>query len=128
MLSIFLGKIIGFYLVIVSASMLIQYKHYAKMIHEFFSKKGHMCLAGILKIIVGLLIVLSHNIWEESWVTFITVIGWIILLSGIYILLFPQKAAECTKSMEKSNGFLWMHGICLAIGLYLLYLTYYYAQ
>ncbi len=125
MYSSFLGQIIGFYLIILSISMLIQHKYYNKIFTSFYTEPALMCLGGILKVIIGLLIVMFHNVWEESWATIITIIGWIILLSGIYILLFPKKAILYTKKMIKKNGCLWLHSISLIVGLYLVYLSYY---
>lgn len=42
---------------------------------------------GIINLALGGFIILNHNIWEMSWVVIITIVGWLALLRGLWILL-----------------------------------------
>ena len=49
-----------------------------------------MLVTAFFTIILGLLMVVSHNIWQWSWRVIITIIAWIVLLKGVCILMLPQ--------------------------------------
>jgi len=44
---------------------------------------------GLFLLVSGLTIVVSHNFWK-GWPVVITVLGWVIVLSGAYRMFFPQ--------------------------------------
>ena len=60
-------------------------------INEFIKgKKGFMLyFFGIFALIIGLLVVLSHNVWEADYRVVITIIGWLALIKGIAYLTLP---------------------------------------
>lgn len=47
-------------------------------------------LNGMILFAMGLAIVRFHNLWQRSWVVIITIMGWMILLSGLLRMLFPD--------------------------------------
>ena len=49
----------------------------------------HIC--GIATVAIGYLMVSFYNNWHWSWLLLITIIGWLALLKGLFILLFPQS-------------------------------------
>jgi len=48
-------------------------------------------------LLIGLVLVLTHNVWVWDWMVIITVLGWAALIKGAVILLLP-------KSMEYFQG------------------------
>ncbi len=47
-------------------------------------------LNGMILFVLGLAVVRFHNLWRRSWVIIITIMGWMILLSGLFRMLFPD--------------------------------------
>jgi hypothetical protein len=47
-------------------------------------------LAGLLWFLGGLAIVRLHNRWSTGWPLAITLVGWFLLLGGLFRLLFPE--------------------------------------
>lgn len=47
-------------------------------------------LAGLLWFLGGLAIVSLHNRWSAGWPVAITLVGWFLLLGGLFRLLFPD--------------------------------------
>jgi len=47
-----------------------------------------------MAIIVGLLNILSHNVWELSYRLVITLIGWISLLIGLALFIMPKLTVD----------------------------------
>ena len=46
-------------------------------------------LNGLFFLVAGLFIINVHNIWR-SWPSIITILGWIILLLGLFRMIFPK--------------------------------------
>ena len=59
---------------------------------------------GIIALVVGILLISYHNVWEKSWIVIITVIGWGALVKGIALILFPDRF-KFLKKFYKSSGY-----------------------
>ena len=94
--SRFLAKAVGIYLVIISLSMLINMQHFINMVNSLINNMQLMFVTGFFTLIIGLLFVLSHNIWQWNWRVIITIIAWLTLIKGISIILYPQFIDKTT--------------------------------
>lgn len=101
--SKFLSKVIGLYMSIVSISMLVDMSRFSNDVKLLMNDTPSMLLAGYIALIIGLLMVVSHPIWQRNWRVIVTLIAWIILLKGICILLFPQVIDEVTIAFLKNT-------------------------
>ena len=88
-ISIFLAKFWGWYLIIFFVVLSFNPKR-IKQIFDDMRDQKFAILAAFLAIIVGLINILLHNIWEADWRLIITVIGWLALLLGLLLLSFPK--------------------------------------
>ena len=95
--SLLLAKIFGLTYLIVGLGILLNKDRYRDMLNEFLKQKALLYLSGVLALIVGLVIVLYHNVWEASWVVIITIIGWAALIKGIVLLLAPQALLDISR-------------------------------
>ncbi len=65
-------------------------------------------LGGVwLTLVVGLVVVLNHNVWVRGWPVVITIYGWGGILKGIWMLVFPNSAAKFTQAYSKTRLFCW---------------------
>lgn len=55
-------------------------------------------LSGILALTAGVAIVRVHNTWTRDWTVIVTVLGWLLILSGLVRMWFPQMAAPVATS------------------------------
>ena len=51
---------------------------------------GLMFPLVLLLLICGLLIIVGHNIWVADWHVIVTIVGWLTVLKGVIVLMFPQ--------------------------------------
>ena len=91
--SIFLAKFWGWYLLIFF--FILSYNpNRIKQIFADLKDQKFVILAAFMAIIVGLLNILFHNVWESDWRTIITLIGWIALGEGLMLFAFPDLMSK----------------------------------
>ena len=112
--SIFLAKVIGLYLLIVPAAVFLKRKQFAELAKEFAANLALVFLSGLIALVLGLLIVVSHNVWTADWRTVITFFGWLTLAKGVIRILFPEKLA--TLAIDPSST-KWTLALIVLLGL-----------
>lgn len=89
--SIFIAKIIATIYLSFGVGLLFNRNYYKKEIAKLLDNSAYIILGGIIAIIFGLLIIENHNYWVKNWTVLITIIGWIALIKGIFLLAFPRS-------------------------------------
>ncbi|HUX80458.1 MAG TPA: hypothetical protein VMW10_12060 [Alphaproteobacteria bacterium] len=102
-LSIYLAKAIGLYYVIVSLGMILNGARIKTLMIEIMNSPGLLFVTGFFALIIGVLLVTSHNIWVSDWRILITLLGWGALLKGIMIVTVPQLMIETSKKWIQNN-------------------------
>jgi len=121
-LTILLAKVMGIYLVIAGVAVLLKQSSIRQAISDFYKNDFLAYLAGAITLIIGLLIVLNHNIWDGTWVTLITIIGWVILLKGaMYLLLSEPVMKKMTRMFDNKSMYGLWGVIVIVVGIYLIY-------
>jgi hypothetical protein len=88
--SIFLAKFWGWYLIIFFLILSFNPKRIVQVIKDLEDQK-FVILISFVAIVIGLLNILFHNIWEDDWRLIITIIGWIALFIGLSLFIFPKR-------------------------------------
>jgi hypothetical protein len=91
--SLFLAKFWGWYLLIFFFVLSFNPKR-IKQIFEDLKDQKFVILAAFAAIIIGLLNILFHNIWELSWKFIITALGWTSLFIGLGLFVFPESTTR----------------------------------
>ncbi|PKP27109.1 MAG: hypothetical protein CVU03_00795 [Bacteroidetes bacterium HGW-Bacteroidetes-2] len=97
--SLFLAKFWGWYLILFFFILSFNPGR-IKQIFTFLKDAKFVILVSFLAIIIGLLNILFHNIWEADWRFIITAIGWVALFEGVTLFIFPERII---KIMEYLN-------------------------
>ena len=98
-ISIFLAKFWGWYLIIFFVILSFNPKR-IKQIFEDLRDEKFLILTSFLSIIVGLLSILFHNIWEPNWKLIITLLGWFALFFGLALFIFPNPTVSKLKEFN----------------------------
>jgi uncharacterized membrane protein HdeD (DUF308 family) len=124
--SLFIAQLFGPILVVVAVALLLNFKHYLKMLDELPKNNLLLYISGILSLLIGLLLILTHNTWEgELYVYIITIFGWGALLKGIVLLIFPDWAIAQAKAWKKkAEKVKWIMWVYLLVGIYLSYMAF----
>jgi hypothetical protein len=91
--SLFLAKFWGWYLLIFFLILSYNPKRIQQIFNDLKDQK-FLILFSFLAIIVGLVSVLLHNVWEPDWRFIITGLGWMALFLGLFLFVFPTIAVS----------------------------------
>ena len=78
-------------------------------------------LNGVLLFVAGLAIVSSHNIWICGWQTVVTVIGYLVIIVGLFRMLFPQLQGG---EFNNNNSILIVEIMLILAGIFLTFKAY----
>ncbi|MFD4818898.1 hypothetical protein [Peribacillus butanolivorans] len=90
----FLGLFWGWMTVIVSGILFVRPSVLRELKKLVVEDRGFGIMYGFLSIFLGLGTVILHNVWALDWQGFITVIAWLALLKGIYVIAYPEPSKK----------------------------------
>lgn len=121
-ITLFLAEVIGWYFVIISLFILIRRRKMETLILSIATQPSLIFFIGIITVILGLLMVVSHNIWVWEWPVIITIISWLVLFGGIFRILMPELGVKIAQWWFRNQHYLIAIAVIyLLIGVYLLY-------
>ena len=120
--TLFLAQIMGVYFLVAGAGVLMNPERIKNAMGDIKQSYIIPYFDGVIALIVGLLIVLSHNIWDGLLTSLVSLVGWISVLEGVLMLTFPQKtiSAMIQKLMGANLG-RFMGVVLVVVGLYFIY-------
>ncbi|QWG48260.1 MULTISPECIES: hypothetical protein [Bacillus cereus group] len=92
--SIFLGLFWGWTTVIVSGILFVRPSVLRELKILLVEDRGFGIIYGFLSIFLGLGTVILHNVWALNWQGLITLIAWLALLKGIYVIAYPEPSKK----------------------------------
>lgn len=119
--TLFLSQIFGLIMLVGGMGMWRERKLAMEAITNFGKNKTMVFLTGFPALVVGLLIVLSHNDWTQGPALVVTLIGWLAILKGLLRIFAPEWSANLIRSFGKANWYNTAMVIVLALGIYLTY-------
>ena len=58
---------------------------------DLANNKGLLWVTGLITFIMGTVIVALHNVWSADWRVLVTLLGWLTVIKGAVIMLFPSS-------------------------------------
>jgi hypothetical protein len=86
----FLAQVLGIVIFIMSLGLAFQEHYYQGAFHELMSQPGLKFMTGITTLIIGTLLILTHDDWQTRWGIFIGVLCWAIFIKGCMRILIPK--------------------------------------
>ncbi|MCK5450468.1 MAG: hypothetical protein KAI70_01735 [Candidatus Omnitrophica bacterium] len=95
--TLFFAKILGSLYAIIGIGILFNMKTYLKVMEDFIENAAIVYLCGVAVFVVGMIIVLNHNVWVLNWPIVITIMGWMAIFKGVFLIVFPDAMVRLTK-------------------------------
>ena len=118
--TMILAQALGLILFIVGIGMLTRRKFVSEAIENAVQNPGTLFLMGIVALIIGALMVTTQAAWY-GWQIVITLIGWVALLKGLLIILFPGSMATLYRKCAKPDMIVIWGMLVTIIGLFLVW-------
>jgi len=123
-LSIYIGKLLAAVYLILGVAILANRAYFTKAYSQFIDNPLSMLLAGFMALVLGLILVMNHNIWVGEWYVLITIVGWISLIKGVFLLLLPKVTDQIWGPIIRKGYIMPVAGIfALLFGIYFGYFT-----
>ena len=108
---------------IVSLMFLLRPSELKELKLAVIEDRGMRFMYAFASIFLGLATVLVHNIWAANWHTIITVLAWLCLLKGIYLVVYPEPSRKVSTEARvlSTRIVLIVIAIICAVGLFLAY-------
>lgn len=120
-ISVVVAHILGIFLAVMGVSMFINSKGTVTVVEESLQSKSVLWMWGLLATMAGALILAFNNVWTSGLPLVVTIIGWLVLIKGAFILFVPGSAASFYRIFAKKSLVAFCGVIALIIGLVLLY-------
>ena len=119
--TIFLSKLIGLFCIAFPVAMLVHPADSIAIVNAFAHNPPTIFIVGIAGALLGLAMVLTHDIWSGGAHTVVvTVLGWVILFRGLLLLSLPPATfVKIFESFHFEQFFVLYISIPLLLGLYL---------
>ena len=119
--TIYLGKLIGLYCVLLALSMMSHKQATVETMTALIHETPVLLFVSIMAMVGGLAIVLAHNVWSGGALpVVVTLVGWISLIKGlIFLLLSPERSLVYFEALRYGQLFYVYMSITLIIGIYL---------
>lgn len=127
-ISVFLAKLIGLYFLILSFLCMFRRRQVEASGKELVASKSALAVSAEISLLFGLIIAIDHSVWEYDWKGLITLLGYLMILRGVLRFGFPSFVKTWGHKMMTGKGFRLCLLLMLAIGIYLTYCGFTYAQ
>lgn len=102
-ISLFLGQFWGFLMVITCGLVLVRRKVIFERLWDMAGDRSFTFLSGYIALILGLVTILTHNVWTQDWRLVVTLFGWVALIKGIVRIGFPELLNSGIKKFKKNS-------------------------
>lgn len=120
-----LARILGPFYLVIALAFLVNKNMYKDLVAHFKKSDGAVWTFSMFALLIGLLMVNVHNIWEWSYKGLITLFGWGAVIKGIIFMVWPDSFIRWSEKQAKKS---WWTGFAilftLIIGLWLSYMGY----
>lgn len=102
--SLFLAKVLGCYLLIISLYLFFKGDRIQKIAEQFKSNEALQMFSAVVTMILSLLIIVGHNVWVISWPLLITLIGWLGFIKSVVRLFLPTCDTRWVECCTRGKG------------------------
>ena len=121
-ISIFLATFWGWYLIIFFLILSLNPKRIQQIFEDLKDQK-FVIITSFAAIVIGLLNILFHNIWNDDWTLIVTLIGWIALILGLALFIFPIRTINWINYINV-KFFQLLYMLLFLVGIFLLNMAY----
>jgi len=121
--SIIIAQIMATTFTVMGLSLFFNKKISTALIEEVTKNGALLWTLGFITLILGAVLVALNNFWTSGLELFVTIVAWLTLLKGIFIMVFPSTTMSMYKKYKNGNMLAFGGSVIFVIGLILFYVT-----
>ncbi len=116
-----LARICGVMCLLIGLSVMNK-NYMTGIVNELENSKALFWFIGFAAALLGVIMLAFYSTWNAHWPVLLTILGWLALLKGLAIMLFPSSLGHSLYRKFKTSGIITFSGvIALIVGIILLY-------
>ena len=109
--SIFIARIFGLCYLVLGLGFALNRNTFVRVMEDFCKNATSIFFGGALSLVIGVVIILTHNLWVGNWTVMITIIGWGGFIKGVWMIVFPNSVEKFMQAYLKNKNILVVHSI-----------------
>ena len=109
--SVFIARVFGLCYLVIGTGVMLNRKIFAQTMEDFGKSAASTFYGGLLALVVGVVIILTHNVWVSNWTVMITLIGWLGFIKGIWLIVFPTTVSKFVRLYRQNENLLRVHAM-----------------
>ena len=118
---IVIAQFLGILFLGIGLSVVIDWKNLSAAIREISHNQGTLWMFGFITLCMGAVLIALNHAWTSGLALVITVFGWLALIKGLYLLIFPKSAIWLYEKCNTRGALLPGGIVACILGLVLLY-------
>lgn len=123
MTDIHIFQLLGLVFFAIGIGMLTNPKFIKNILQELERSTADMLYGGLISVTIGYFLVAFHNVWSMNRSLIITLLGWLALIKGLSLLMFPTYILRLYKVVDKYKSYI--SYFVIALGIVSLYFGYF---
>jgi hypothetical protein len=103
--KILIAVMLGILFTTVGLGMMLNTKFYIKIVEDLNKHPVLLYTGGLLSLLLGFALLSVESTWQKDWTSMITVLGWLSVIKGIFIVLFPERCIELSNMIKKDTTY-----------------------
>lgn len=121
-LTLSLATAMGVYMIAGGLSGLISRDRWRGILDEFMARPGLTYMAGVFVFVMGVAIILAHNIWTDPLAIVVSLIGWVAAIEGLVLIAYPDPLLKWAVSFVRPGAIVAFAVFTIVFGVVLLVL------
>jgi hypothetical protein len=118
--AVFIARLVGPLFVAIGLGILLNRMFYADAVAEGVRSPVLIYLSGVASLLAGLAILNLHRAWSADWRAIITILGWVLLISGVIRIALPWVTTSIATTLYSAPAAMAVVAvIVLVVGAYL---------
>ena len=119
------ARVLGPYFLVLSAVVAIRAPDMSALLEEFAASTLWPFVMGAFALLGGIAVVAFHQRWHGAPAVIVSVVGWLLVARGLFLLAFPDTAASAAQRLVDMPA-IWLpaYVVMAVLGLYLTFVGY----
>lgn len=115
-LTLSLATAMGVYMIAGGLSGLLSRDRWRGILDEFMARPGLTYISGVFVFVIGVAVILAHNLWTDPLAIIVSLIGWVAAIEGLVLIVYPGPLLRWALSFVRPGAVMAFAIFTIALG------------